>query len=156
MDAARQVLRYLKGNPRQGLLMRNDGDLQVLAYCDYDWGACPLIQHSLTGYFVTLGGSAIFQKTEKQLTISRSSVEAKYHAVTVATSVLIWIRSFLASIRVFVKLLMTLFCDNQATLHIAKNPLFNERTKHIEIDCHFIRECILSKELEICYLALKT
>jgi len=43
MDAARQVLRYLKGNPRQGLLMRNDGDLQVLAYCDSDWGACPLI-----------------------------------------------------------------------------------------------------------------
>ena len=84
--------------------------------------------------------------------MSHSSAEAEYRAMATVTSDLIWIKSFLASIRVFVNHPMQLFCDNQAVLHIARNPVFYERIKHIEIDCHFARERLLSGELVTRYV----
>ena len=59
MDAKRHVLRNLKGTPSQGLLLKTNSNLQVYAFCDLDWGACPLIGRSLTRYFVTTGGSSV-------------------------------------------------------------------------------------------------
>ena len=85
--------------------------------------------------------------------MSRSSAEAEYRAMATITSDLIWIKSFLASMRVFVTHLMQLFCDNQAALHIAKNPVFHERTKHIDIDCHFVRKRLLSGKLVTRYVS---
>jgi len=78
MAAVRRVLLYLKGNPGWGLLMNSDSDLRVLAYCDYDWGACSLTRRSLTYNFVILGVSHVSWKTKKQTTVSRSSAEAEY------------------------------------------------------------------------------
>ena len=101
----------------------------------------------MIGYFVALGGSPVSRKTEKQTTASHSSAEAEYRAMDVVTSATNWICSLLASLHVLVKLPMKLFCDNQTTLHIAKNSIFHECTEHIQIDCHFIRECILLGEL---------
>jgi len=147
MEAAKRVLRYLKGTPGHGILLRSGSHLNITAFCDSDWGACPLTRRSLTGYFVTLGGSPISWKTKKQTTVSGSSAEAEYRAMATVTSELIWIKSFLASMRVFLTRPMHLFCDNKAALHIAKNPVFHERTKHIDIDCHFVRERLLSGEL---------
>jgi len=89
MVAARHVLRYLKGKPGQGLLMQSDSDLQVLAYCDSDWGTCPIMRRLLTGYFVTLGGSLISWKTKKETTVSHSSAEAEYRVMATTTSELI-------------------------------------------------------------------
>ena len=153
MEAARRVLRYLKGNPGQGLLLKADADLNVFAFCDSDWGACPLTRRSLTGYFVTIGGSPVSWKTKKQSIVSRSSAEAEYRAMATVTSELIWIKSFLSSLGIFLAKPMKLYCDNQAALHIAKNPVFHERTKHIEIDCHFVRERLLLKDLDTGYVA---
>ena len=87
-----------------------------------------------------LGNSPISWKTKKQATVSRASAEAEYRAMAVTTSELLWIRSFLVSLSVFLTQPMHLAYDNQAALHIAKNPVFHEQTKHIELDCHFVRE----------------
>jgi len=89
MDVARRVLQYIKGTPGYGILLRTDCDLQIHAYCDADWDACPL-----TGYLVTLGGSPISWKTRKQTTASRSSAEAEYRSMATATSELIWLKAF--------------------------------------------------------------
>jgi len=70
MEAARRVLKYLKRCPGWGLLLRHDCDMQLYAFCDLDWGACPLTRRSLTGYFITLGGSPISWKTKKKTTVS--------------------------------------------------------------------------------------
>ena len=83
----------------------------------------------------------------KEARNSRSSVEAEYRAMATVTSELIWVKYFLAAMGIFLDRPMCLFCNNQAVLHIAKNPVFHERTKHIEIDCHFVRERILSGDL---------
>ena len=129
MEAVRRVLRYLKGTAGNGIFLQAHTDLQVTAYCDSDWGACPLTRRSLTGYFVTVGGSPVSWKTKKQVTVSRSSAEAAYRSMAALTSELIWLKSFLASLGIFsTHGMQLLFCDSQAAIHIANNPVFHERT----------------------------
>ncbi|XP_026436952.1 uncharacterized protein LOC113334946 [Papaver somniferum] len=141
-EAALRVLRYLKGHPGQGILLRKDSALQLTAYCDFDWASCPLSRRSLTGYFIFLGGSPIFWKTKRQHTISRSSAEAEYRSMAHTCSNLTWIKALLKSIGVFHSQPMSLYCDSQSALHIVANPVFHERTKHIEIDYHYVRDQI--------------
>ena len=96
-----------------------------------------------------LGGSPISWKTKKQSIVSRSSAEAEYRSMAVATSELVWLRTFLAALGIFFTKPMRLFCDSQAALHITNNPIYHECTKHIEIDCYFVRE-----KIEVGLLAL--
>ena len=67
--------------------------------------------------------------------------------MTTTTCELVWIKQLLQELKFCEVKQMKLYCDNQAALHIASNPMFHERTKHIEIDCHFVREKLLSKEI---------
>ena len=76
--------------------------------------------------------------------VARSSVEAEYRAMALETCELTWLKQLLQELRFGKDGQMTLVCDNQAALHITSNPVFHERTKHIEVDCHFIREKIAS------------
>jgi hypothetical protein len=96
---------------------------------------------------VSIGGNLVSWKSKKQNVVARSSAEAEYRAMAVATCELIWIKQLLLELKFGDTQQMKLCCDNQAALHIASNPVFHERTKHIEIDCHFIREKVLSKEI---------
>ncbi|KAJ4771370.1 Retroelement pol polyprotein-like [Rhynchospora pubera] len=141
-DAAIRVMRYLKGSPGQGILLSANSDLTLYGYCDSDWATCPLTRRSLTGYFVMLGTSPISCKTKKQHTVSRSSAEAEYRSMATTACELTWLKALLQSLGVSHAQPMKLMCDSQAALHIAANPVFHERTKHIEIDCHFVRDQI--------------
>ncbi|GAV82865.1 hypothetical protein CFOL_v3_26316 [Cephalotus follicularis] len=142
MDSALRVLRYLKKDPGQGILMSSKSNMRLTAYCDADWGACPMSRKSLTGYCIKLGDSLISWKTKKQTTISKSSAEAEYRSMAATTCEITWILGLLQDLNVDHKKPVELHCDNKDTLHIAANPIYHERTKHIEIDCHLIREKI--------------
>lgn len=151
-QATCRILRYIKGSPDLGILLRADSNLQVYAYYDPDWGACLLTCRSLIGYFVTLRGSPISWKTKKLVFVSRSSAEAEYRSMAAAASELVWLKSLLASLGVFPSQAMTLFCNSQASIQIAKNIVFHKRTKHIDIDCHFVCEHLSGRNVVLSYL----
>jgi hypothetical protein len=101
---------------------------------------------------IFLGNSPISWKTKKQHTVARSSAEAKYHSMASTTCELKWIKEVLSSLGVSHSMPIQLYCDSQATLHIAKNHVFHGRTKHIDVDCHFIRDEILRHNLQPSYV----
>nr|KYP36800.1 Copia protein [Cajanus cajan] len=142
-DAALRVVRYLKGHPGQGIILQSNCDLQLYGWCDSDWASCPLPRRSLTGWIVFLGQSPISWKTKKQHIVSRSTAEAEYHSMATTTCELKWLKALLSSLGIDHPRPMRLYCDSQAALHIAANQVFHERTKHIEVDCHFIRNELL-------------
>ncbi|XP_019256291.1 PREDICTED: uncharacterized protein LOC109234678 [Nicotiana attenuata] len=139
LQAAYHMLRYLLKDPTLGLFMSNDDDFSEKAYCDSDWAACPDSWRSVSGYLVLLGNSPISWKSKKQETIYLSSVEAEYRSIRKVVGELVWLHRVLTELTVPPALPILVFCDSQSTLHIARNPIFHERTKHIEVDCHFVR-----------------
>ncbi|XP_022024676.2 uncharacterized mitochondrial protein AtMg00810-like [Helianthus annuus] len=147
LEAVNRILGYLKATPGQGILLSRTGDSTLSAYCDSDWLGCPYTRRSRTGYFLLLGGTPISWRTKKQFVVSRSSAEAEYRAMATTVSEIIWVRWLLSELRVHITSPTPLFCDNQAARHIANNPVYHERTKHVEMDCFFVRERVESKEI---------
>jgi len=140
MEAALRVVQYLKGAPGQCLFFSSNTDFKLRAYSDSDWAGCPLTRRSTTGYCVFLGPSLISWRSKRQKTVSLSSAEAEYHAMTGACCELTWLRCLLRDLGLLHHEPALLYCYNKAALHIAANPVFHERTRHIEMDSHYIRD----------------
>ncbi|TYK28978.1 putative mitochondrial protein [Cucumis melo var. makuwa] len=92
------------------------------------------------GFCVFLGNSLVSWKSKKQQTVARSSAEAEYRTLAATTCEVIWLRSLLNELQIKAPSPTLLFYDSQAAIYIANNPMFHERTKHIELDCHFVRD----------------
>lgn len=140
LKAAHHVLRYLKSNPGQGLFYAADSDLCLNAFADADWATCPNTRRSVTGFCVYLGQSLISWKSKKQQTVSRNSTEAEYRSMALTTCEMLWLQQLLNDMKITLTAPAKLFCDNKSAMHIATNPVFHERTKHIDIDCHTVRD----------------
>ncbi|XP_019181694.1 PREDICTED: uncharacterized protein LOC109176759 [Ipomoea nil] len=140
MQAAHRVLRYIKGAPGQGLLFPAVSDLKMKAFSDSDWGACVDTRRSIIGLCVFIGNALVSWKSKKQVTVSKSSSEAEYRALVATTCEVQWLSYLLTELGIDHNGPTAIYCDSKSAIAIAENPVFHERTKHIELDCHLIRE----------------
>jgi len=109
----------------------------------------------VTSYAVMLDKSLISGKFKKQIVVSRSTAKGEYRAMATTCCELTWLLTLLRDLHVKPLLPIHLFCDNQAALHIVRNPVFYECTKHIEIDCHYVRDNFKIGQIQPCYVTSK-
>ncbi|KAL0311158.1 UNVERIFIED_CONTAM: Retrovirus-related Pol polyprotein from transposon RE2 [Sesamum angustifolium] len=102
---------------------------------------------STSGYCTYVGGNLVTWRSKKQTTVARSSAEAEYRAMAHTTSEILWLKNLLKELGFMYDDPVPMHCDNQAAIHIDSNPIFHERTKHIEVDCHFVREAVMSQKI---------
>ncbi|KAK4399244.1 Retrovirus-related Pol polyprotein from transposon RE2 [Sesamum angolense] len=136
-DAALHILRYLRGSSSLGLFFSSRSSLQLSAFSDAAWASCLDSRRSITGFAFFLDPPL---GSKKQATVSRSSAEAEYRSMASTVSELLWISYLLRDFQLSIQQPIPFWCDNKAALHITANPVFHERTKHLDIDCHLVRD----------------
>uniref|UniRef100_A0A2N9HIT4 Integrase catalytic domain-containing protein n=1 Tax=Fagus sylvatica TaxID=28930 RepID=A0A2N9HIT4_FAGSY len=152
LAAAKRILRYIRGSFNHGIEF-TPGPLSLSGYTDADWAGDPDDRRSTSGFLVYLGHNAITWSAKKQATVSRSSTESEYRALAIASAELCWVRSLLKDLGIYLSDPPILWCDNVSALAIASNPVFHARTKHIEVDFHFVRERVLRKDLVVKFVS---
>ncbi|XP_020535535.2 uncharacterized mitochondrial protein AtMg00810-like [Jatropha curcas] len=143
LQAHHRILRYIKSAPGKGLFFPTSS-CTLKAFSDSDWAGCVDTRRSISSFSVYLGNSLISWKSKKQQTVSRSSSEAEYRALAAVTCEVQQLKYMLTELSIPHPQPIIIYCDNQLAIHIAANPTFHERTKHIELDCHIVREKVNS------------
>ncbi|KAL5826235.1 hypothetical protein ACOSQ4_018032 [Xanthoceras sorbifolium] len=139
-EAVKWILRYLRGTTNKTLCFKG-GDTTLTSYVDADLAGNVDIRKSTTGYVYTLGGTAVSWVSQLQKIVALSTTEAEYVAVTEASKEMVWLQSFLEELGKKQED-NVLYCDSQSAIHLAKNPSFHSRTKHIQLRYHFIRSLL--------------
>ncbi|XP_053996974.1 uncharacterized protein LOC128886291 [Hylaeus anthracinus] len=139
--AAKRVLRYLKETMDLGISYQRKNE-SLVGYADADWRGCQHDRRSHTGYAFILGGEAISWESWKQKTVALSSTEAEYMSLSEATKEAIYLRKLLTDFGLEELPVIKLFGDNQSALRLAEDPVFHNRTKHIDIRHHFVRDAV--------------
>jgi hypothetical protein len=153
LNAINRIIRYLKGTPGQEIWMKKNKTSDMVSFSDVDWAdSCD--RKSIMGFCIFVGGDHVTWKNKKQNIVARSSVESEYRVMTSTASELSWIKYLLRYEDWICKGAMKMYYDNQATRHITFNPVFYERTKHIEVDCHCIKEYVQSREIKISFIRI--
>ena len=147
--AVLRILRYLKGTMFHGLHFSSTSSPILQGYSDADWDGDLTDRRSTTGYCFFLGDSLISWRSKKQSLTARSSTEAEYRALADTTQELLWLRWLLSDMGAPQSDPTPLWCDNTSAIQIAHNDVFHERTKHIEIDCHFVRQHVVRKTVHL-------
>jgi hypothetical protein len=148
--ALKRVIRYLD-TTRNHWLTLGGIDKSIRGFTDSDWGSQPH-RHSISGYAFLVGTGAVTWRSKKQSTVAQSTAEAEYVAMADATKEALWIRHMLSEVHPESSLIVPIHCDNQSALAIAKDNKFHQRTKHIAIRHHFIRDTVRDNEISIHYI----
>jgi hypothetical protein len=157
--ALKRVLRYLRGTADYGIIYYGKDDprhktvkkLNVHGYCDADYAGDIADRKSTSGYVFMMNGGAISWKSAKQEVTAKSTVEAEYMSQASATQEVIWLQSFFNDVKHPADKPMVLYADNQGAMALANNPVQHNRTKHIDVRYHFIREKIRNGEINLIY-----
>ena len=134
---------------QDGLLLSPSSNLTIEGFTDVDWGAHLDDRRNSSGYPVYLGGNLVSWSSTKQKIVSRSSAEFEYRGLVFATAKIVWMQALFQELCVPIPAIPLLWYDNINAYHMAKNPVFHARTKHIEIDLHFIRDQVMREKIQL-------
>jgi histone deacetylase 1/2 len=152
LTAVKRILRYLAYTKSVGLRINRSLSTLVTAFSDADWAGSLDDRRSTRGFAIFLGSNLISWSARKQATVSRSSTEAEYKSVANATAEVMWIQKLLEELRIASPKMAHLWCDNIGATYLSANPVFHARTKHVEVDYHFVRERVANKLLAIRFI----
>ncbi|GJS92283.1 ribonuclease H-like domain-containing protein [Tanacetum coccineum] len=139
-SSMKRVLCYLRETTDLGLQLFRSTTSQLIAYSDADWAGCTATRRSTSEYCVFLGDNILTWSFKCQDTLSRFSAEAEYRWVANAVVDTSWIRNLLRELHTPLFTATLVYCDNVSAVYMSANPVQHQRTKHIEIDIHFVRD----------------
>jgi hypothetical protein len=149
---ARAVLSYLAGTPEVGLSFDGTEGLKLREFCDADYAGDIDMRRSTTGYVFTLGGGAVSWASKCQPTMACSTVEAEYMAATFTTKEALWLKKLFADLNIECGSVQ-IGCNNQGAIQLSKHPIASPRSKHIDVNHHFVRERIMRRDTEFKYVS---
>jgi len=159
-NAAKRVLRYLKGTKNLGIVYRREPDAThnqhspatTWGFCDANYAEDPHDRRSTSGYAFMLAGGPISWKSKKQSSVSLSTTEAEYYALGVACQEAVWLKQIGQELLLPLDGPIHLYSDNTGAVTLSENPVFHNRSKHIDIRWHFVRELIRSKTIRTSHI----
>ena len=146
-NAVKWIMRYLRGTSKMCLSF-GSGKPMLVGYTDSDMAGDMDTRKSTSGYLITFSGGAVSWQSRLQKCIALSTTEAELIAATEACKELLWMKRFLQELGLKQQQYV-LFCDNQSTIHLAKNSSFHSRSKHIDVRYHWIRDTLNDKLLTL-------
>jgi hypothetical protein len=154
LTAMKHILRYLLGTPDYGLLLRRSRSTDLIVYTDADWAGCPDTRRSTSGYAVFLGDNLVSWSAKRQTVVSRSSAEAEYRVVANGVAEATWLRQLLLELQSPPSRYTLVYCDNISVVYLSNNPVQHQRTKHVEIDLHFVREKVVIGQVRVLHVPM--
>lgn len=146
--AVKWVMRYMKGTQDMCLKFEKQDKFEIRGYCDSDYATDLDKRRSIIGFVFTAGGNTISWKSGLQRVVALSTTEAEYMALTEAVKEAIWLKGLAAEMG-FEQESMEVMCDSQSAIALSKNSVHHERTKHIDVRYHFIREKIAEGNVKV-------
>nr|GEX99497.1 ribonuclease H-like domain-containing protein [Tanacetum cinerariifolium] len=151
-SALKRILRYVRGTLDYGLQLFSSSTTDLVAYSDADWAGFPTTRRSTSGYCVFIGNNLLSWSVKRQPTLSRSSAEAEYRGVANAVTETCWLRNLLRELHTPLSSTTLVCCDNVSAVYLSSNPVQHHRTKHIEIDIHFVRDLVTVGQVRVLHV----
>ena len=145
------ICNYLARTSRYALVYNGHSQRELLAYTDSDWAADKATRWSVTGYFFKIANGIFSWWSQAQKTVAQSSTEAEYMALSHCSWQAVWLKTMLAELGIPIKAVL-LYRDNQGSIFNASNPVQEKRMKHIDIQYHFVRECVEDWKVELFFV----
>jgi hypothetical protein len=136
--ATKHVLRYLHGMVGYGLRYVSDGEVKLQGYTNSDWAGSAVDRKNTSGCCFSLGSGMISWLSRKQTSVALSTTEEEYIATNVASREAVWLQKLLVGLFDLELEPTLIYCDNQSCVKLSENPVFHDKSKHIEIKYHFI------------------
>ncbi|GKA05992.1 ribonuclease H-like domain-containing protein [Tanacetum coccineum] len=152
LSALKRILRYVRGTLSYGLQLYSSTTSSLVAYSDADWAGCPTTRRSTSGYCVFLGNNLLSWSSKRQFTLSRSSTEAEYRGLPIGFAETCWLRNLLRELHTPLATATLVYCDNVSAVYLSSNPVQHQRTKHIEIDIHFVRDLVATGAIRVLHV----
>nr|GEY08937.1 ribonuclease H-like domain-containing protein [Tanacetum cinerariifolium] len=152
LAALKRILRHLRGTIDHCLRLHVLSTSQLTGYTNVDWAGFSVTRRSTSGYYVFLGDNLLSWSAKQHVTLSRSSAEVEYRGVANVVVGTVWVRNLLHDLHAPLFIATFVYCDNVSVVYLSTNPVQHQRTKHIEIHIHFVRDFVASGQVRVFYV----